>query len=369
MSSRWTKARPGDNPLKYFTASFQQALVDCIEWVKAQKDRRGAGEMIPGVDQPSNIVPVQNMTSGPLARFSIVGINQPVITPTANLLEFQNRFPLQGTTPTAVSHTGKFAVLLEPAAKGALARAALAGIVPVQVMLNSAVSAQSGPTFADVADGQTGYLVQNGSGAAQILWQDIVSTSYPATVWCIVRIGPPIPPVVIFRLNADLSYGSGNNANVWVFDGEALVNTGIGITLMGSLCDVSQSPYLTAAKQVPSGSLGAAVLLAGNWWIVACCPGGEVPWPYLATCGNGNMQFLVRGPAGSDEFAWFDFTTLASYSLISEEGTFCGKLLALNSAGTAIEWLNPADLPNYNGANQQYLGHNVGGANLVWIDP
>ena len=38
MTSRWLKSRPGDNPLKFYTAAFYNALVDSIEWVKGQKD-------------------------------------------------------------------------------------------------------------------------------------------------------------------------------------------------------------------------------------------------------------------------------------------------------------------------------------------
>ena len=242
MTSRWLKSRPGDNPLKFYTAAFYNALVDSIEWVKGQKDKRGAGDMIPGLDQPSNVVLVQNTTSGALPRFSVVGIDGPVITPAANLLEFQNRFPLQGVTPSAAAHTGKFAILLEPAAQGGLARAALGGVVPVQIQLQTAPPS-TGVWTADVADGQTGYLQPVGGGTAEVLWCAAATTSYPATVWAVVRLGN-MPMPQLYEITGYVHSGANDSTPQWDSTDQIYYVWGVPV-------DETQAPPVLSATAAP----------------------------------------------------------------------------------------------------------------------
>ncbi|RJQ82501.1 MAG: hypothetical protein C4519_07805, partial [Desulfobacteraceae bacterium] len=62
----------------------------------------------------ADMVIVKNASGADRARFEILGINTPVITPTDNLDQFLNRPALSGVVPTAANHWGKFVVLAEP---------------------------------------------------------------------------------------------------------------------------------------------------------------------------------------------------------------------------------------------------------------
>ena len=58
-------------------------------------------------------------------------------------------------------------ILLEPLPAGKIGWALAAGVVPVTVNMVTA-----GDKFADVTDGQAGYLTSGAEGAARILWAD-----------------------------------------------------------------------------------------------------------------------------------------------------------------------------------------------------
>lgn len=86
---------------------------------------------------------------------------------------------LIGVAPTA-EHVGRFAVLLAPAADGAVVRAAISGTALARVNMQA-----EGDPCADVADGVTGNLVSGSEGASQILWAE----NGTGVVWALVRFG------------------------------------------------------------------------------------------------------------------------------------------------------------------------------------
>jgi hypothetical protein len=130
----------------------------------------------------SNFALIKNASGADRARFEILGIETPVIGPADNLGQFLERPALAGVVPTA-AHTGRFAILAEPVANGALGWAWLSGVCPVRINVVSADHWQ-----ADVADGSAAHL-QSGSGAAQILWKDAGT----AVRWAVVRFGSAAP--------------------------------------------------------------------------------------------------------------------------------------------------------------------------------
>ena len=93
------KVQPGE-PLKIPAAAYN-AFVDAANSTKAAMLRNGqdAGNLGAGT------VLVRNATGADLGRFSIVGIDGPVISPTDNLTEFQNRIVLSGVEPYPVPLT------------------------------------------------------------------------------------------------------------------------------------------------------------------------------------------------------------------------------------------------------------------------
>ncbi len=125
----------------------------------------------------NDVILVLNSTGSTVNRFGVLAITDPIIAPT-DALELE-RVAFTGVVPAA-EHAGKFAILLETAAPGAIVRAAMGGVVPVKVGL-----LQPDDEFADVAPGQTGYLNSGDSGAAQILW---VESSLVPVRQAIVRL-------------------------------------------------------------------------------------------------------------------------------------------------------------------------------------
>ena len=80
----------------------------------------------------ADLVLVRNESNADRARFDVLGIDGPIITPTDNANEFQDRVALCGVTPTN-DHVGRFVVLLEPVLDGAIGWGCLAGVCAVRV--------------------------------------------------------------------------------------------------------------------------------------------------------------------------------------------------------------------------------------------
>ena len=138
----------------------------------------------------ATIARVRNSSGAARAPFEVLGLGAALPTPTDNLDLFRERVGFEGVTPDIELHAGKFCVLLEPAAAGAVAFAAVAGVCPVKVDVTDAAH-----EYADVADGEGGYLASAARGAAQILWKQ----DGTGQKWAIVRLGSPPAPQVCWQ--------------------------------------------------------------------------------------------------------------------------------------------------------------------------
>lgn len=176
------RVQPGD-PFAFPAETFN---VFCETAETVARLRR---QFMAGVPQARNLdlglAWVRNDSGADLARFSVVGLGDPVIGPTANLGQFQARASFAADTPATATHTGKFAILLEPVPAGKIGRAAVAGLCQVQIYVGDA-----GHTAADVKDADATQLESGTTGAAQILWKE---SGTGASKWAIVRLGPPVP--------------------------------------------------------------------------------------------------------------------------------------------------------------------------------
>ena len=177
-----THVKPGD-PLR-IPAQTYNAMVDA-----ARATRSGASGLassgIPGQHLPAaDVVLVRNDSGVAQDRFDVLGIDEPIILPADNEPEWQRRIALSCVTPAVDTHEGRFVVLLEPLADGAIGRAAAGGVVHARVD----VPDLDFMNFAEITDGETGYLTAGAAGSAVILWiEDVGSTEYPARA--IVRLG------------------------------------------------------------------------------------------------------------------------------------------------------------------------------------
>jgi len=180
MAGLLNKVRAGD-PL-VIPAATCNAFVDAA--LDHQRRQHSTSRERERAAQPAGLVSVRNDSGEDRGRFGVLGITGPVLTPTENLNAFKNRVVLHGSVPQA-SHAGRFVLLAEPIAAGAIGRAFVDGVCPIRVEMDD-----ESHGFADVAAGQTSTLRSAASGTAQLLWvQPVEERDNPAIAWTIVRIG------------------------------------------------------------------------------------------------------------------------------------------------------------------------------------
>ena len=179
MGDNLKKVQPGDR-LVIPAATFN-AFIDAAQ--DQRRRQRGLSRESQPVFQQTGIILVRNDTGNDLDRFSVVGIDGPIIEPSDNEDEFKNRATAIGVTPSGGVHDGKFAVLLEPLKSGAIGRGCVSGVCPALIQMD-----HDHHEYADIEDGETGHLLSVPSGSAQILWKE---TSEESLKLAIVRLGNP----------------------------------------------------------------------------------------------------------------------------------------------------------------------------------
>lgn len=171
------KVNPGD-PLQ-FPADDYNAAMDAAKWYAQNRGSDGYASSNP-LKQAGTIL-VQNNGSAITAPGGVLGIDSPLVLPSANLTQFQSNLALQGSTPNTSKHVGKFVVTLGPLNPGKIGRAVLCGYAAVQVSMLGAADG-----YADILNSTQGYLQSSSYGSAQILWTEGKSGTSPQ--WAVVRI-------------------------------------------------------------------------------------------------------------------------------------------------------------------------------------
>ena len=179
------KVNPGQ-PLKIHAATYNA----CIDAALDHRSRQVGNSASPRPEYlSSGIVLMQNDTGADLDRFEVVGIDGPVVDPATDLAAFQHAVVLSGVTPTA-DHASLFAVMAEPTPSGAIGRAWVSGVCPVQIDITDEEH-----QYAAAADGETEFLESASSGGATILWKEPAPDPPPEPLpesrqaWALVRFG------------------------------------------------------------------------------------------------------------------------------------------------------------------------------------
>lgn len=146
-----------------------------MELAQEGPDLTGRGE--PPPSRQSTVVFVKNDSGSAKDQFDVLGLDGPIITPTANETEFKRQVTFSGITPTTASHSSKFCILLEPLADGAIGKAVVAGVVQVRL-----TGADVG--FAAVTNNDATKLTASATGVAQVLYAEAGSSER----WAIVRL-------------------------------------------------------------------------------------------------------------------------------------------------------------------------------------
>ena len=117
-----------------------QAYNAFVEAALAHRGVKSHGVAVPErqYSRHPGLIRVRNTTAGVLARFAPVGLSGVAIDPTASLANFQNTPILNAIGPGSSSYLGKFAVLQEPLASGAVGDAVLSGVTVSQISVQHA---------------------------------------------------------------------------------------------------------------------------------------------------------------------------------------------------------------------------------------
>jgi len=164
-------------------AEAYNSFLDAARAVRGGRHDRGQE---PAADiRHSGILKIRNDSGFDRGRFDVLGIDRPLFLPSLALTSFKNHVTLVGVAPNRRDHFGRFAVLLEPLAAGAIGLALASGVTVVRI----AVVSESDER-ADVGDFPDA-LVTNPTGAAFILWKEPPEFGSPR--WAVVKIGLPFP--------------------------------------------------------------------------------------------------------------------------------------------------------------------------------
>jgi len=182
------------NPL-VIPAQAYNAFIDAAKDFQ-QRTRHLGQTATPGY-RSAGIVLIKNESGDDRQRFDVLGLGDPIFLPDAGAAaeqSFKNAVAFRGDLPDETLHTGRFVILAEPLAAGAIGQALLCGITPARVRIEDS---GEDVTAAAIIDGDATALHPDESGAAQVLWHEDVT----GDAWAIVRLGNAHPAA------ADIGFG------------------------------------------------------------------------------------------------------------------------------------------------------------------
>jgi len=220
MGDPFRKVSPGD-PLVIPAAAYNTFVDTARDYLDRRNDQ---GQEAHPAARDSGIVLVRNDAGEDVtSRFAVLGIDGPVIAPADNADEFANRVILSGKVPYVATHAGRFIILLEPLAAGAIGYGVVSGVTAAKVDV-----ADEDHAFADVENENWSQLKSGATGAAQILWKES-GTGY--NKWALVRLGNPAGAGTVFPVNLTQVGGSQGTTTApasWTYD---VVDAASGATL------------------------------------------------------------------------------------------------------------------------------------------
>jgi hypothetical protein len=195
------KVNPGEDV--EFSATAWNAM---LESVQPNRDM-GRAASFEGSPVEHTIVRVKNESGVALARNTVLGLDDPVFTPTDSLDTFLGRIAFRATKPLVGAHDRRYCVLLDPAGIGQFARGYVAGVCAVKVDL---VDESHG--FARIINNDTAKLQSGRYGHAQILWTESQGAYYGYSTgvqWAIVRLGVTMSSFAVGKAKGAISPRSG----------------------------------------------------------------------------------------------------------------------------------------------------------------
>lgn len=235
---------PGD-PLRFRAPSWNAAM-DLVRRFSNDETGFGAGIGRQGLGS-STIIKVENNSGDDVDQFSILGIDDILISPATNDEDFRQAISFSCVTPTT-DHAGLFVVTLEPIPDGEIGKAVVAGAAIVRLD-GTAAAGDFAECWGDLYS-----LVKSSSGSARILWVGSAggasldlnasgsgSGSGADLRWAIVRLGDGAGGAVRWgKAVADIAAWADGSVEIWTgkpgvtVGADAETATGVTVTAQAS---------------------------------------------------------------------------------------------------------------------------------------
>jgi len=165
----------------------------------------------------ASVVWVKNTSANDVEPGDVLGLGNPVTTPTNNANEFKSFLAFEGSIPsTSTPHYGQYAVCQEAARKtDGFCRAVVAGVTFCKLTITHTLDPAAEITNSSTTGLTTGYV-----GTSRILWKD---TGTGSGKWGLIRVGDTLDNF-FGKPNATITAGSSGTVNAWKpdFTGSAL---------------------------------------------------------------------------------------------------------------------------------------------------
>lgn len=209
-------------------------------WQAAASDLEARSNMLSASPKSTGftegLIVVQNNSGADRKQFEILGIDDIIIAPDANLSEFTSNYAIKGAMPTVADHFGNFVVCANEIPDGGYGDAFVFGTCPVRISATDAGA--STLDFLDVSDSDATKLIANPGGSAYVVF-------YSPTVddngdyWALVRLGNKQGAAGIAKITGDAGGGG------WYTGTQCIPATGP----LDPTTDVDDSVFQSAAGQ------------------------------------------------------------------------------------------------------------------------
>lgn len=195
-----------------------------------------SGGLLQFPDHNGTIILVKNNTSSARGRHDVLGIDEPIITPTSNLGEFQNRVMMKCSTPTA-SHDD-YVVLLESIPAGGIGHALISGVCVAKLNIVAATDVTAG-----LAAGVT--TLTTGKPGGRIIWKSTGTGS--DNKWGIIRVGGN-DGILIGKTDAAHAKGASGTVSIWNGTPGSETDTGDNVDAYNRFANVAISKWVALAN-------------------------------------------------------------------------------------------------------------------------
>lgn len=163
----------------------------------------------------------KNVSANDVGIGDVLGLGDPVISPTDNLSEFKSRIAFEGSIPsTSTPHYGQYGIAQEGASKnGGFCRIVVAGCTFAKLNITHASD-----LACEISNGVSTYLTTGYVGTSRILWKS--SGTGSTDKWGLIRVGDTLDNFVGKADGTITANGGTGTVSVWdaAFAGDLVMN-------------------------------------------------------------------------------------------------------------------------------------------------